>query len=108
MKKLLGPFLVLVLLAITVLLTGYGLYAAITTLPAWVWAIPAAALFGGWVVDRLMFWGINHRQQKTPTELAQAFANAAAKAKAKVGEPPYIPRTGADFIPPKGGSGAPN
>lgn len=95
MKRLLGPFSVIVFLASITLCAAFGLYTLVTLHAWWVIAAGGAALFAGWVIDRLLYYGVNvmaKRKAQKFEDAARAVTSIKEKAKAQSrSEPPIMP-----------------
>lgn len=96
MTKIVGPFIAVVIAAITALTVFYGVTMAVINLPYWVWFIVLASLFGGWLVDRLMFWGMATmaKRKASKSEFTQSLNTMMERIRQN--QPPYIPP-----VPPK-------
>jgi hypothetical protein len=99
-----GPFVAIVILALITLSAAFGVYTLVTLQAWWVLAAGGAILFAGYLIDRLMFYGVKvmgERNQIKRAKTEEVLKNL------RTGNIPFIPRTDTDSTHPKGGSGTP-
>ena len=98
-SNFLGPFLAIVISMLCILAGILGVFVFFTVSPQWAWAIVIAALISGYLIDRLMYFGIKKMNERAQTKLSEMINKRLAEMRANipkggpVSKPPDIPNT---------------